>query len=296
MFKEQIKIKLALLFFLFTPMSMSEVSEAQKKLLETLPPDQRVSILEKMETADDIEEELEEVFEGESPLIKKSQLKDIEDSELYCDSCIYGYNFFQYSPTTYAPVNNFPVTADYILGAGDKLLINFYGNKEKKIQATITREGKLVLPMIGPVNLLGKTFQEAKEFLENKVGAELIGTNIDLSIVDVRSINVYILGEAHKPGRYVMSGLSSISNALFVSGGINEKGSLRNIKIKRPTQMVKGLKDWLLILLLLLSCIARKSLLIWCCLLPIQISISIICIGLDTASSIKPKTGISLLN
>ena len=238
MFKEQLKKKLPLFILLFSQISMSEISNEQKMMLDSLPPDQRGGILEKMETASDLEKELEETFESESPMIKKSELRNIKDSELYCETCIYGYNFFQYSPTTFAPVSRTPITANYLLGPGDKLLINFYGNNDKEVEATISREGKLVLPMIGPVNLLGKTFQEAKDFLNNKVKAELIGTDIDLSLVDLRSINVYILGEAYKPGRYVMSGLSSVSNALFVSGGVNEKGSLRNIEIKRDNKVI----------------------------------------------------------
>ncbi len=238
MLKQPINKFLVLLVFLFSQLIVAEISEEQKKMLETLPPDQRGSILEKMETASDLQEEIEETFDSELSLIKKSELEDIEDSDLFCRDCIYGYNFFLYSPTTFAPVNNFPVTANYVLGPGDKLLINFYGNKDREIEATINREGKVVLPMIGPINLLGKTFLEAKEFLNNKVKTELIGTEVDISIVDVRAINVYILGEAHKPGRYTMSGLSSVSNALFVSGGIAKKGSLRNIQIKRNNKII----------------------------------------------------------
>ena len=238
MLKNLINISLVFFVLLFPPISMGAISDEQKKLLESLPPDQRGGIAEKMEIASELEKELEETFEGESPLIKKSELRDIKDSDLYCETCIFGYNFFQYSPTTFAPVSRTPITSNYLLGPGDKLLINFYGNNDKEVEATITREGKLVLPMIGPVNLLGKTFQEAKDFLNNKVRTELIGTDIDISIIDLRSINVYVLGEAHKPGKYVMSGLSSVSNALFVSGGINEKGSLRNIEIKRDNKII----------------------------------------------------------
>ena len=76
----------------------------------------------------------------------------------------------------------------------------------------MNREGVVVLPMIGPVNLLGMTFNEASEYLTKKVAAELIGTEINLSLKKVRSIGVYVLGEAYKPGRYVVSGLSSVSN------------------------------------------------------------------------------------
>jgi protein involved in polysaccharide export with SLBB domain len=238
MFKLELKKNLATLCVLFPLFLFGEVSEEQKKMLEALPPDQRGSILEKMETASGLQDEIEDTFEGESPLIEKSKLKNIEDSDFFCETCIYGYNFFQYSPTTFAPVDNFPITSGYVLGPGDKVLINFYGNKDKEIETYINREGKLVLPMIGPVNLLGKTFAEAKDFLKNKVKTELIGTEIDMSIQEIRSINVYILGEAYKPGRYILSGLSSVSNALFVSGGVSKKGSLRNIQIKRNNEII----------------------------------------------------------
>ena len=78
-----------------------------------------------------------------------------------------------------------------------------------------------------------------QKHLEKKVKTELIGTEgIYVSIKEVRSIGVYLLGEAYKPGKYVLSGLSSVSNALFVSGGVNEKGSLRNIQIKRNGKLI----------------------------------------------------------
>ena len=82
------------------------------------------------------------------------------------------------------------------------------------------------------------TFGQATKFLENKVASELIGTEATLSIKKVRSISVYLLGEAYKPGRYVVSGLSTITNALFVSGGVNEMGSLRNIQLKRENDVI----------------------------------------------------------
>ena len=82
------------------------------------------------------------------------------------------------------------------------------------------------------------TFEQASKHLETKVKTELIGTEASLSIKEVRSIGVYLLGEAYKPGKYVLSGLSSVSNALFVSGGVNERGSLRNIQIKRNGKLI----------------------------------------------------------
>lgn len=207
-------------------------------MIEQLPPDQRANIMEKMESATSLQNEIQEKFEEGSSMTLKPELKDLEESELYCRDCIYGFNFFQYAPTTFAPVDNTPVTPDYVLGPGDRLLVNFYGSKEREVEVIISREGKVILPFIGLVNLLGMTFEQANTFLSKKVEEELIGVRVDMSLSEIRSIGVYILGEAYKPGRYVMSGLSSVSNALFVGGGVNEQGSLRNIQIKRNNELI----------------------------------------------------------
>ena len=216
-----------------------EPSAAQLQMLEQLPPDQRASVLGKMESGASLQDEIQETFEEASNLVLRPELQDLASPDQSCPECIYGYSFFQYSPTTFAPVDNSPVNPDYIIGPGDNLEVNFYGSaQERKVKVFVNRESKVVLPYIGPINFLGMTYQEAKEHLNKKVEGSLIGTKVDMSIVETRSIGVYVLGEAYKPGRYVMSGLSSVSNALFVSGGVNEQGSLRNIQIKRNNKVI----------------------------------------------------------
>ena len=91
---------------------------------------------------------------------------------------------------------------------------------------------------IGPINILGLSFDEATKLIKNKVAEELIGTEASISLQELRSISVYILGEAHSPGQYTMSGLSSVANALFVGGGVSENGSLRNIEVKRNDETI----------------------------------------------------------
>jgi len=217
----------------------AELTPDQLLMIEQLPPDQRENIMSKMGTAESLQEEIEDTFKENSSLTLKPELKDLKESEDYCPECIFGFDFFEYSPTTFAPVDNSPVTPDYLLGPGDKLNINFYGNIEKEITTIINREGNIILPDIGPINFLGMTFSEADSLLAKKVETQLLGTYSTISIGEIRSIGVYILGEAYKPGRYVMSGLSSVSNALFVSGGVNEQGSLRNIQVRRQNQVIR---------------------------------------------------------
>ena len=225
-----------LLYFVGT--SFAEISPDQLKMLEQLPPDQRLNIMEKMESASALQDEIDESFEDTTSLIRKPELRKFEEEENFCSECIYGYNFFQFAPSSFAPVDDTPVDSSYVLGPGDVLTVNFYGSNTENFEVAINREGKIILPLLGPVNFLGMTFGQATKFLENKVASELIGTEATLSIKKVRSISVYLLGEAYKPGRYIVSGLSTITNALFVSGGVNKMGSLRNIDLKRDNEVI----------------------------------------------------------
>lgn len=219
----------------------TELTEEQKTMLEALPPDQRNAVMTKMETANTISDDLEEIFENEQSLVERPDYKALSEMNKEneeCLECIFGYDFFKYAPTTFSPVDNIPVSSDYILGSGDKLTINLYGNTSQEIQSFITREGNFFLPPLGPLSLAGLTFDEAKVLVTKRVEAELLGTKASLTLNEVRSINIYMLGEVYQPGKYTMSGMSSVSNALVVSGGVNEYGSLRNISVKRNNQVV----------------------------------------------------------
>jgi len=215
-----------------------DLAPEQIAMLETLPPDQRASILEKMTTASALQGQIEEAFEEVISLVERPELRDFEDEADYCSDCIYGFNFFQFSPSTFAPADDTPVNSSYSVGPGDKLLVSFYGGNEKKAEVDVNREGKVVLPYLGPVSLTGMTYGEASKFLKDKVKAELIGTEVNLSIREVRSVGVYVIGEAYKPGKYIVSGLSNVTNALFISGGVNKQGSLRTIQIRRNNKTI----------------------------------------------------------
>ena len=210
----------------------------QKALLDTLPPDQRASILGKMNQAQQIEDELEEVYQSDSTLIQRPDLNDEEEEIPDCKDCVFGYEFFKYSPSTFAPVSTIPISSDYILGPGDKLQINLFGNSNREAESFVSREGLVFLPNLGPVNVIGLTFEDATKLIKNKVKTELIGTEVSISLKQLRSMNIYLLGEAYKPGSYTVSGLSSVSNALFISGGVNKYGSLRNIQIRRNNKTI----------------------------------------------------------
>tara|TARA_B100000575_G_C23117614_1_gene646290 strand:- start:301 stop:2040 length:1740 start_codon:yes stop_codon:yes gene_type:complete len=214
------------------------VTAEQEQLLKQLPPDQRDRILDKMNKASDLNDELEEKFKNPEVLTKRPELDEPLEDIPQCEECIFGYNFFRYAPTTYALATNVSVPQDYVLGPGDKIEVSLYGNQTESFSSYITREGILNIPLLGPVNLLGLTFQNASSMLQEKVKSELIGTEIFITLEELRSISVYVLGEAYKPGKYTVSGLATLSNALINSGGVNRQGSLRTIQIKRNNEVV----------------------------------------------------------
>lgn len=221
----------------FSTFIFSELDDNQLALLEDLPPDQRANIEQKMKEQEKLTNQIEEAFEQESFLQDKSKLTNMSDD--ICEDCIYGYNIFKYAPSTFAPANNIPLSDNYVLGPGDKLEVIFYGNKNESIESYVNRNGFIVIPNLGPVNISGLTFQAANKLLSEKVQQEMIGVDVSLAALELRSITVFILGEAYKPGAYTLSALSTVTNALFQSGGVSKKGSLRNIKVKRNGEVVE---------------------------------------------------------
>jgi polysaccharide biosynthesis/export protein len=153
----------------------------------------------------------------------------------------FGYDLFEGVPSTFAPVSDIQVPIDYIVGPGDTLDIQLYGNEPASYELTVQRDGRINFPKLGPIMVSSMTFDQARTAIEQRVAKQLIGTRVSVTVGDLRSIRVFVLGEAEKPGSYTVSGLSTMTNALFVSGGVKKIGSLRNIQLKRNGQLVSTL-------------------------------------------------------
>jgi len=136
------------------------------------------------------------------------------------------------------PSENAAVPDTYIVGPGDQLKINFYGKESDSFDVTIDREGRISIPDLSPVEVAGLTFAEIKELIKVKVEQEVIGVKAFVSLGQLRSMRILVLGEAYKPGSYSVSSLTTVSHALFVSGGVSEIASLRNIQVKRAGKTV----------------------------------------------------------
>jgi len=160
----------------------------------------------------------------------------------------FGYDIFEGVPTTFAPATDVPVPTDYVLGPGDSVELQFYGAQNESHLLTIGRDGKLHVPNLGPVNAAGLDFGEFREELRGRVSAQLIGTQVSISMGELRSIRVFVVGDVRYPGSYTLSSLSSMTHALFLSGGVSEVGSLRKIQLKRNGKVISTLDLYHLLL------------------------------------------------
>jgi polysaccharide biosynthesis/export protein len=142
---------------------------------------------------------------------------------------------------TLMPATDIPVPAEYVIGPGDTIELQLVGDTPGWYQLVVGRDGQVNLPELGPVPVAGLTFEAAKAKIEQQVASKMIGTRAAVSVGALRSIQVFVLGEAVHPGSYTVSGLSTITNALFASGGVREIGSLRQLQLKRNGRLVTQL-------------------------------------------------------
>jgi protein involved in polysaccharide export with SLBB domain len=153
----------------------------------------------------------------------------------------FGYDLFNGIPTTFAPATDVPVPAEYVIGPGDTIQVQLIGNTKGRYSLVVGRDGRINFPELGPIAVGGRRFEDIRADLETRVRQQMIGTQASIGIGELRSIRVFVLGDAQVPGSYTVSGLSTITNALFVSGGVKKIGSLRNIHLKRSGRTVTTL-------------------------------------------------------
>ncbi|MCB9515780.1 MAG: SLBB domain-containing protein [Candidatus Latescibacteria bacterium] len=153
----------------------------------------------------------------------------------------FGYDLFAGSPTTFAPATDVPVGPDYVIGPGDEIHVQLYGKTSLSVDLTVDRDGLIAFPELGPIAVAGQSFAELRESLLREVDKRMIGVEASITLGRLRSIRIFALGEVFRPGSYTVSGLSTLTNALFAAGGVKEIGSLRRIQLKREGQLVSTL-------------------------------------------------------
>lgn len=154
---------------------------------------------------------------------------------------VFGRNIFNNELLTFEPSNNVPTPADYVLGAGDQVLIDIWGASQNMIDATISPDGKIIVEGVGPLNLAGKTVEAANKYVNNALSGLYAESSISLTVGSVRSIQVQVVGEVTAPGSYTLSALSTAFNALYAAGGISDLGTLRSINVFRNGKKVSSI-------------------------------------------------------
>ncbi len=161
---------------------------------------------------------------------------------------VFGRNIFNNQLLTFEPSQNMATPQNYVLGAGDKVIIDVWGASQETFEGIISPDGQLVIEGVGPIRLGGLSVQKATQRVRQQLGSYYGDCQIALSLGENRSIQVQVMGEVRTPGTYTLSSLSSTFNALYSAGGINDIGTLRNIKVYRQGRQVGALDvyDYLL--------------------------------------------------
>lgn len=169
---------------------------------------------------------------------------------------VFGREIFSNKNLSFEPNMNMPTPRNYPLSAGDEVLIDVWGDSELNLKLTLSPEGTIIIPNVGPVALSGLTIEEAENRIKQELGKIMWNlvdgkepnTFVSVGLGRIRSIKVNIVGEAVAPGTYTLSSLASLFNALYAAGGVNDIGSLRNIRVYRNNKEIANLDvyDYLL--------------------------------------------------
>ena len=195
------------------------------KIIEN--PDTRIKSLES--ALNDIEKELESVRSG----------LDREDGKLSPELDIFGSSFFNTFQSTFAPINDPNVSGDYLLDYGDYLTIQFVGQLNEEFDKRVKRDGTINITQVGNISVAGLTLSEASSLIQSKVSNAYVGLKTFVSLMQLRDMNLLIVGNVEKPGMYTLSGASSALSLIHAAGGISKNGSYRDISHKRNNKIIQ---------------------------------------------------------
>ncbi len=152
---------------------------------------------------------------------------------------LYGYNLFE--DRRYEPLSNLPVPGQYVVGPGDDIDLKIWGTSDLTVRLSVDRDGHIIIPKIGPVMVAGTRTDQLEALLKSRVGKVLNNFELSASLGRLKAIQIYVVGHARRPGMHTVSGLSTLVNALFESGGPSETGSLRRIQLVRQGKTISNL-------------------------------------------------------
>jgi protein involved in polysaccharide export with SLBB domain len=175
------------------------------------------------------------------PAFRKTEFEKFVGASLGQDLPLFGHQFFADAPSTFAPVDRVPVRSDYIIGPGDELLIRAWGKIDLDARVVVDRTGQIYLPRVGSISVSGVRYDQLSGSLHSAVGKFFKDFDLSVAMGQLRSIQVFVLGYARRPGTYTVSSLSTLMNAVFASGGPAANGSMRHVQLKRNNAVVTDL-------------------------------------------------------
>ena len=171
-------------------------------------------------------------------MVIKKYLQDKEREEGKSGKKVFGRDIFNNEELTFEPNMNIATPDNYVLGAGDAVFIDIYGASQKTVEATVSPDGFVVVEGYGPIQVAGLTVTQANSRIRSQLGARYSSSKIRLSVGQTRTITVNVMGEVKTPGTYTLAAFASVFHALYMAGGPNDIGTLRNIKVYRKNRLV----------------------------------------------------------
>ena len=151
---------------------------------------------------------------------------------------VFGRDIFNNKSLTFEPAMNIATPQNYVLGPGDQLIIDVYGASQETVTLTVSPDGDITVPDFGPVHVSGLTVSAAQSRIRSKLGSYYESSNIKASLGQTRTILVNVMGEVKTPGTYTLSAFATVFHALYMAGGVNDLGTLRNIKVFRQGKLI----------------------------------------------------------
>jgi protein involved in polysaccharide export with SLBB domain len=150
----------------------------------------------------------------------------------------FGYSFFYKPPETFLPVQAVPVGPDYIIGPGDSIKILVWGSVQGEYSLMVDRNGQIAIPKVGAVHVSGLTYRQLREVMDREFARQFTNFQMNVTLDNLRTIQVFVVGQARFPGSYAVSSLSTLISALFAAGGPSKSGTMRNIQVRRGKKVV----------------------------------------------------------
>ena len=151
---------------------------------------------------------------------------------------VFGRDIFNRNDLSFEPNMNIATPQNYILGPGDAVYVDVYGASQKSFETTVSPDGYINIDGFGPIQVSGLTVSQANSMLKNQLGQRYSSSQIKLTVGQTRTITVNVMGEVNVPGTYTLSAFATVFHALYMAGGINDLGTLRNIKVYRNGKII----------------------------------------------------------